>query len=68
MRNYERILEENNEMHFELEELSSEVKYLKEELEDASEVLDSIQDILVNELDIETARRIYKLIFDVDML
>ena len=67
MRNYERILEENNEMHFELEELSSEVKYLKEELEEANKVLDSIQDILVNELDIETARRIYKLIFDVDM-
>ena len=67
MRNYERILEENNELYFELEELSSEVKYLKEELEDACEVLDSIQDILVNELDIETARRIYKLIFDVDM-
>lgn len=67
MRNYERILEENNEMHFELEELSSEVRYLKEELEEANEVLDSIQDILVNELDIETARRIYKLIFDVDM-
>lgn len=67
MRNYERILEENNEMHFELEELSSEVKYLKEELEEANEVLDSIQDILVNELDVETARRIYKLIFDVDM-
>lgn len=67
MRNYERILEENNDMHFELEELSSEVKYLKEELEEANEVLDSIQDILVNELDIETARRIYKLIFDVDM-
>ena len=67
MRNYERILEENNEMHFELEELSSEVRYLKEELEEANKVLDSIQDILVNELDIETARRIYKLIFDVDM-
>ena len=67
MRNYERILEENNELYFELEELSSEVKYLKEELEEASEVLDSIQVILVNELDIETARRIYKLIFDVDM-
>ena len=67
MRNYERILEENNEMHFELEELSSEVKYLKEELEEANKVLDSIPNILVNELDIETARRIYDLIFDVDM-
>ena len=67
MRNYERILEENNEMYYELEELRSEVKHLKEELEETEKVLDSIEDILLNELDIETAKRIYKLIFDVDM-
>ena len=67
MRNYERILEENNEMHYELDDLKSEVKYLSEELEECNKILDSIDDILLAELDIERARKIYKLIFDVDM-
>ena len=53
------------ELHRENEELKDEVKYLEEELSDANEVLDGIEQILLNELDAETAHRIYNKIFHI---
>lgn len=53
------------ELHRENEELKDEVKYLEEELSEANEVLDGIEQILLNELDAETAHRIYNKIFHI---
>lgn len=63
MRNYDRVLEENNEMYYELEELRSEVKHLEDELNDAQEVLDNIEDILIDELGEKLGTKIYMRIF-----
>lgn len=52
-------------LHRENEELKDEVKYLEEELSEANEVLDGIEEILLNELDAETAHRIYNKIFHI---
>ena len=54
------------ELHRENEELKDEVKYLEEELSEANEVLDGIEHILLNELDTETAHRIYNKIFHIE--
>ena len=54
------------ELHRENEELKDEVKYLEEELSEANEVLDGIEEILLNELDTETAHRIYNKIFHIE--
>ena len=53
------------ELHRENEELKDEVKYLEEELSDANEVLDGIEQILLNELDAETAHMLYNKIFNI---
>ena len=53
------------ELHRENEELKDEVKYLEEELSEANEVLDGIEQILLNELDAETAHQIYNKIFHI---
>ena len=52
------------ELHRENEELKDEVKYLEEELSEANEVLDGIEDILLNELDAEVAHLLYNKIFN----
>lgn len=52
-------------LHRENEELKDEVKYLEEELSEANEVLDGIEEILLNELDAETAHLIYNKIFHI---
>ena len=54
------------ELHRENEELKDEVKYLEEELSEANEVLDGIEQILLNEFDTETAHRIYNKIFHIE--
>lgn len=53
------------ELHRENEELKDEVKYLEEELSEANEVLDGIEQILLNELDAETAHMLYNKIFNI---
>lgn len=53
------------ELHRENEELKDEVKYLEEELSEANEVLDGIEQILLNELDAETAHILYNKIFHI---
>ena len=53
------------ELHRENEELKDEVKYLEEELSEANEVLDSIEKILLNELDAEVAHMLYNKIFNI---
>ena len=59
------LREELCDLHRENEELKDEVKYLEEELSEANEVLDDIEEILLNELDTETAHRIYNKIFHI---
>ena len=53
------------ELHRENKELKDEVKYLEEELSEANEVLDGIEQILLNELDAETAHILYNKIFHI---
>ena len=53
------------ELHRENEELKDEVKYLEEELSEANEVLDGIEQILLNELDAEVAHILYNKIFHI---
>ena len=53
------------ELHRENEELKDEVKYLEEELSEANEVLDGIEQILLNELDAEVAHMLYNKIFNI---
>ena len=53
------------ELHRENEELKDEVKYLEEELSEANEVLDGIEQILLNELDTEVAHMLYNKIFNI---
>ena len=53
------------ELHRENEELKDEVKYLEEELSEANEVLDGIEQISLNELDAETAHILYNKIFNI---
>ena len=60
------LREELCELHRDNEELKDEVKYLEEELQDANEILDGIEEILLNELDAETAHRIYNKIFHIE--
>lgn len=60
------LREELCELHGENEELKDEVKFLEQELQEAQEVLDGIEEILLNELDAETAHRIYNKIFHIE--
>ena len=57
------LREELCDLHAENEELKDEVKFLEQELQEAQEVLDGIEEVLLNELDAETAHRIYNKIF-----
>lgn len=60
------LREELCDLHRENEELKDEVKFLELELLEAQEVLDGIEAILLNELDAETAHRIYNKIFHIE--
>ena len=53
------------ELHRENEELKDEVKFLEQELQEAQEVLDGIEEILLNELDTEVAHMLYNKIFNI---
>ena len=53
------------ELHRENEELKDEVRFLEQELQEAQEVLDSIEEILLNELDTEVAHMLYNKIFNI---
>ena len=59
------LREELCDLHRENEELKDEVRFLEQELQEAQEVLDGIAVILLNELDTETAHRIYNKIFHI---
>lgn len=59
------LREELCDLHRENEELKDEVKYLEEELSEANEVLDGIEQILLNELDAEVAHMLYNKIFNI---
>ena len=61
----ELLREELCEVYGENEELKDEVKYLEEELQDANEILDGIEEILLNELDTEVAHMLYNKIFNI---
>lgn len=60
------LREELCDLHRENEELKDEVSFLVQELQEAQEVLDGIEEILLNELDAETAHRIYNKIFHIE--
>lgn len=60
------LREELCDLHRENEELNDEVKFLELEILEAQEVLDGIEEILLNELDTETAHRIYNKIFHIE--
>ena len=60
------LREELCDLHRENEELKDEVKFLEQELHEAQEVLDGIEEVLLNELDAETAHRIYNKIFHIE--
>lgn len=60
------LREELCDLHRENEELKDEVKFLEQELQEAQEVLDGIEEVLLNELDAETAHRIYNKIFHIE--
>ena len=60
------LREELCDLHRENEELKDEVKFLEQELHEAQDVLDGIEEILLNELDAETAHRIYNKIFHIE--
>ena len=59
------LREELCDLHRENEELKDEVKFLEQELQEAQEVLDDIEEILLNELDTETAHILYNKIFHI---
>ena len=65
MRNYELLLEDCGEYYNRALNAEAEVKYLQGELDDANEILDGIEEILLNELDTETAHGIYNKIFHI---
>ena len=59
------LREELCDLHRENEELKDEVRFLEQELQEAQEVLDGIEEILLNELDTETAHILYNKIFHI---
>ena len=60
------LREELCDLHRENEQLKDEVKFLELEILEAQDVLDGIEEILLNELDTETAHRIYNKIFHIE--
>ena len=59
------LREELCDLHRENEELKDEVRFLEQELQEAQEVLDGIEEILLNELDAEVAHMVYNKIFNI---
>lgn len=53
-------------LHRENKELKDEVKFLEQELQEAQEVLDSIEEILIDELGEKLGTRVYNRIFGLD--
>lgn len=60
------LREELCDLHRENEELKEEVKFLEQELKEAQEVLDSIEEILIDELGKKLGTRVYNRIFGLD--
>ena len=56
----------NIELYTENQELKREVKYLQEELDNANEILDSIENVLMESVDAETAHFLYNKIFQIE--
>ena len=64
--NLDLLREELCDLHRENEELKDEVSFLEQELQEAQEVLDDIEDILVDELGEKLGTRVYNRIFGLD--
>lgn len=64
--NLDLLREELCDLHRENEELKDEVKFLEQELQEAQEVLDDIEGILVDELGEKLGTRVYNRIFGLD--
>ena len=64
--NLDLLREELCDLHRENEELKDEVKFLEQELHEAQEVLDNIEDILIDELGEKLGTRVYNRIFGLD--
>lgn len=62
----EQLREELCDLHRENEELKDEVKFLEQELQEAQEVLDNIEEILIDELGEKLGTRVYNRIFGLD--
>lgn len=60
------LREELCEVYGENEELKDEVKFLEQELQEAQEVLDNIEEILIDELGEKLGTRVYNRIFVLD--
>lgn len=54
------------ELHIEIDELKEDVSFLEQELQEAQEVLDDIEDILIDELGKKLGTKIYNRIFGLD--
>ena len=64
--NLDLLREELCDLHRGNEELKDEVKFLEQELQEAQEVLDSIEEILIDELGEKLGTRVYNRIFGLD--
>lgn len=64
--NLDLLREELCDLHRENEELKDEVKFLEQELQEAQEVLDNIEEILIDELGEKLGTRVYNRIFGLD--
>lgn len=64
--NLDLLREELCDLHRENEELKDEVSFLEQELQEAQEVLDDIEDILIDELGEKLGTRVYNRIFGLD--
>ena len=64
--NLDLLREELCGLHRENEELKDEVKFLEQELQEAQEVLDDIEEILIDELGEKLGTRVYNRIFGLD--
>lgn len=60
------LREEFCDLHRENEELKDEVSFLEQELQEAQEILDDIEDILIDELGEKLGTRVYNRIFGLD--
>lgn len=62
----ELLRDSNIELYTENQELKREVKFLQEELDNANEILDSIETVLMESVDAETAHYLYYKIFQIE--